>query len=84
MSTLSREARHSYLIRVISPSANVLLLNAGCIGHHVTSSLIDVKKKRQMTLVLFKLADVNTGHINIKLNFFKRWYTKVYKKKNST
>ena len=31
--------RNSYITRVISPKAHVLLLNIGCIGRHVTSSL---------------------------------------------
>ena len=83
MSTLSREAGHSYLIRVILISANVLLLNAGCIGHHVTSSLIDVTK-RSNDVSFIQIDGRKCRAYKHKLNFFKSWHTKVYKKTNST
>ena len=36
-----------YITCVITPKAHVLLLNIGCIGHHVTLSLSDVTTRSE-------------------------------------
>ena len=37
-----------------------------------------------MTPVLFKMADVNVGHLKVKVDLVKRWHPKVCKKRNPT
>ena len=37
-----------------------------------------------MTSVLFKMADINVGYLNVKMDLLKRWQPKVCKKKNPT
>ena len=71
--------RYSYFTHVISPRAHILLHRIGCIGCLVPLSLSNVR----MTSVLFKMANVNAGYFNVKLNLFKHWQ-KVCKKKNPT
>ena len=47
-----------------------------------TSLFKQCHKNVTMVSVFFKMADVNAEYFKVKLNVFKRWYPKVYKKKN--
>ena len=59
--------------------AHVLVLNIGCIGLHVTKSLMPLIIK--MTSVFFKMGDVSAVCFQVNLNVLKHWQPKVCMKK---